>query len=150
MRSNYLNKNKQAQLGKKTMADYLIRASVDKQMDVRLKEHEQNVWKEVMAYAAAVDATLLLTLHKVEKMGARKLRRIYEDLIRTRVAYRLFYRDGMQYEERITGENAEDEAIVKELMDIGVDIKAWEAEDIVIDEKSGEVKFYKPGELKNA
>lgn len=143
MIANYQEKQKKARLGKKSMADYLIRASVDKQMDVRLKEHEQNVWKEVMAYAAAVDATLLLTLHKAEKMGKKKLRHIYEELIRTRVAYRLFYRDGMQYEERITGKNAEDEAIVKELLAIGVDIKAWEAEDIVIDDETGEVQFIK-------
>lgn len=143
MKANYLQPVQRAQVSRKSMTDYLIRASVDKQMDVRLKEHEQNVWKEVMAYAAAVDATLLLTLHNLEHMGAKKLRRVYEALIRTRVAYRLFYRDGMQYEERITGENAEDEAIVKELMDIGVDIKAWEAEDIVIDEKTGEVTFVK-------
>ncbi len=147
MKANYLQPVQRAQVSRKSMTDYLIRASVDKQMDVRLEEHKKTVWQEMMAYAAAVDATLLLTLHKVERMGAKKLRRIYEDLVRTRVAYRLFYRDGTHYEEQITGENAEDEAIVKELLAIGVDIKAWEAEDIVIDDETGEVQFIKREEV---
>ena len=56
----------------------------------------------------------------------------------------MFFRDGNDYVEQYTGENAEDEAIVKELLAIGVDIKAWEAEEIKIDEKTGEVTFVKP------
>lgn len=144
MKSNYFNRMQNIRVGRKAMNDYLIRTSVDKQMDKRLEEHKAAIWKEMMQYAAAVDATLLLSLHKTEGYGKIKLRRIYEDVIRTRVEYRLFYRDGSHYEEQITGQNAEDEAIVKELLSIGVDIKAWEAETMDIDSKTGEVRFFKP------
>lgn len=140
MRSNYLRQEKQARLSRKSMTDYLIRASVDKQMDARIEEHKKGIWEEMNAYAAAVDATWFLTLHQELNLGKRKIRALWEALIRNRIAYRQFFRDGTDYQERVTGENAEDEAIVKELMSIGVDIKAWEAEEIVIDE-SGEVSF---------
>lgn len=144
MKSSYFKSQQSLRVGRKSMNDYLIRASVDKQMEKRLEEHKAAIWKEMMQYAAAVDATALLTLHKTVGWGKIKLRRYYEDLIRTRVAYRLFYRDGTHYEEQITGANAEDEAIVKELLSIGVDIKAWEAETMDIDNETGEVRFYTP------
>ena len=144
MKSNYFNRMQNVRVGRKAMNDYLIRSSVDKQMDKRLEEHKAAIWKEMMQYAAAVDATALLTLHKTEGWGKIKLRRYYENIIRTRVEYRLFYRGGTHYEEQITGQNIEDEAIVKELLSIGVDIKAWEAEPMDVDEKTGEVRFYTP------
>lgn len=144
MKSSLHYQNERVRVGRKSMSNYLIRTSVDKHMETKLEEHKAAIWKEMMAYAAAVDATLLLTLHKTVGWGKVRLRRFYEDLIRTRVAYRLFYRDGSHYEEQITGQNAEDEAIVKELMSIGVDIKAWEAEQMQIDDKTGEVRFYTP------
>lgn len=150
MQANYGAKaQQQAKLGRKAMTDYLIRASVDKQMDKRIEEHKENIWKELMAYAEAVDATVLLAAHYIDGKGAKRLRKFYEELIRLRVAYRLFFRDGTNYVEQYTGENAEDEAIVKELLAIGVDIKAWEAEEIKIDEKTGEVTFVKPEEVHN-
>lgn len=99
MKSNYFNRMQNVRVGRKAMNDYLIRTSVDKQMDKRLEEHKAAIWQEMMQYAAAVDATLLLSLHKTEGYGKIKLRRIYEDVIRTRVEYRLFYRDGSHYEE---------------------------------------------------
>ena len=144
MKSSLHYQNERVRVGRKSMSNYLIRTSVDKHMNERLEEHKAAIWKEMMQYAAAVDATLLLSLHKTEGYGKIKLRRIYEDVIRTRVEYRLFYRDGSHYEEQITGRNAEDEAIVKELLSIGVDIKAWEAETMDIDSKTGEVRFFKP------
>lgn len=142
MRSNYLQ-TQRAKVSRKSMTDYLIRASVDKQMDARLEEHKKNIWKEMNAYAAAVDATWFWTLHQQLGWGAKRIRRMYEAIIRNRIAYRQFFRDGTSYEEKVTGENAEDEAIVKELLSIGVDIKAWEAETIVIDDETGEVSFIK-------
>ena len=142
MRANYLQ-TQRAKVSRKSMTDYLIRASVDKQMDARLEEHKNNIWKEMNAYAAAVDATWFWTLHQQLGWGAKRIRRMYEAIIRNRVAYRQFFRDGTSYEEKVTGENAEDEAIVKELLSIGVDIKAWEAETIVIDDETGEVSFIK-------
>jgi hypothetical protein len=143
MRANYLQPVERARVSRKSMTDYLIRASVDKQMDARLEEHKNNIWKEMNAYAAAVDATWFWTLHQQLGWGAKRIRRMYEAIIRNRIAYRQFFRDGTSYEEKVTGENAEDEAIVKELLSIGVDIKAWEAETIVIDDETGEVSFIK-------
>ena len=140
MRANYLQPQR-AKVSRKSMTDYLIRASVDKQIDVRIEEHKNNIWKEMNAYAAAVDATWFWTLHQQLGWGAKRIRRMYEAIIRNRIAYRQFFRDGTSYEEKVTGENAEDEAIVKELLSIGVDIKAWEAETIVIDDETGEVSF---------
>lgn len=142
MRANYLQ-TQRAKVSRKSMTDYLIRASVDKQIDVRIEEHKNNIWKEMNAYAAAVDATWFWTLHQQLGWGAKRIRRMYEAIIRNRIAYRQFFRDGTSYEEKVTGENAEDEAIVKELLSIGVDIKAWEAETIVIDDETGEVSFIK-------
>lgn len=143
MRANYLQPVERAKVSRKSMTDYLIRASVDKQMDARIEEHKKNIWKEMNAYAAAVDATWFWTLHQQLGWGAKRIRRMYEAIIRNRIAYRQFFRDGTSYEEKVTGENAEDEAIVKELLSIGVDIKAWEAETIVIDNETGEVSFIK-------
>lgn len=142
MRANYLQ-TQRAKVSRKSMTDYLIRASMDKQIDVRIEEHKKNIWKEMNAYAAAVDATWFWTLHQQLGWGAKRIRRMYEAIIRNRIAYRQFFRDGTSYEEKVTGENAEDEAIVKELLSIGVDIKAWEAETIVIDDETGEVSFIK-------
>ena len=45
------------------------------------------------------------------------------------------------YEEQLTGKNVEDEATLKALLDIGVDIKAWEREEIHLDKETGEVTF---------
>ena len=68
--------------------------------------------------------------------------KIWEAAIRNRIALRQFYRDGSSgYEEQRTGKNVEDEATVKALLAIGVDIKAWEAETIHVDDKTGEVSF---------
>ena len=62
--------------------------------------------------------------------------------MRNRIAFREFYRDGHGgYVEQPTGQNVEDEVTVKELLRIGVDIKAWEREDIVVDHETGEVRF---------
>ena len=103
---------------------------------------------ELSAFAGAVDANWLYTLHvdPRTRYGPKKLRYIWESSIRNRVALRGFYRDGHGgYTEQPTGQNVEDEATVQALLSIGVDIKAWEAEEIIIDEKTGEVSFRAPG-----
>lgn len=142
MKANYLQPVQRVQVSRKAMADYLVRASVDKQIDARIREHEAKRWEELMAYAYAVDETMLYTLHECLGLGAKRLRRVWEAMIRNRIAFRQFYRDGSGgYEEQLTGQNVEDKAIVKQLMAIGVDIKAWEAEEIHLDEKTGEVTF---------
>ena len=144
MRANYLQPAQRAQVSHKAMGDYLIRASVDKQIDKRIREEQDKRMKELGAFAKAIDANWLYTLHTNPRtrFGAKRLRMIWEDMIRNRIALREFYRDGSGgYEEQPTGENVEDEATVKALLAIGVDIKAWEAETIHIDDKTGEVSF---------
>ena len=144
MRSNYLKAAQRAQVSHKAMGDYLIRASVDKQIDERIRAEQDKRMKELGAFAKAIDANWLYTLHvdPTTRFGAKRLRRVWEAMIRNRIALREFYRDGSGgYEEQPTGENVEDEATVKALLSIGVDIKAWEAETIRIDDKTGEVSF---------
>lgn len=146
MRSNYLKTVQKAQVSRRAMAEYLQRATVDKHIDARIKEYEDKRYEELNAYACAIDETLLWTLHEELKLGKRRLRKVWEAMIRNRIAFRLFYRDGMdKYQEQITGQNVEDHAIVKSLLDIGVDIKAWEAEEFHYDNVTGEVSFYKEG-----
>lgn len=148
MKSSYDLQQRRAKLSRRSMTNYLIRSEMDSQMDVRIEQHKQLIWEELMAYAHAVDATLCLTLHQELGWGAKRIRKFYEAIIRNRVAHRLFYRDGTSYTEQATGHNAEDEAIVKELLCIGVDINAWEAEVIDIDNETGNVTFV-PGEVDN-
>ena len=126
------------------MGDFLIRASVDKQIDKRIREEQGKRMDELSAFAGAVDANWLYTLHTNPRtrFGAKRLRLLWEDMIRNRIALREFYRDGQGgYEEQPTGENVEDEVTVKALLAIGVDIKAWEREEIHLDKDTGEVTF---------
>jgi hypothetical protein len=128
------------------MAGYLQRACIDEHIDAKIKEYEDRRYEELNAYACAIDETMLYTLHEVLKLGKKNLRKVWEAMIRNRIAFRLFYRDGTDtYQEQATGQNVEDHAIVNALMDIGVDIKAWEREEIHYDKETGEVSFYKEG-----
>ena len=143
MKSNYLNRQQSpARVSRAAMANYLQRATIDKHIDKRIKENEAERWKELHAYASAVDANWLYTLHVEKHMGAKALRNLWEAMIRNRVAFRQFYRDGSGgYEEQPTGQNVEDEATLQQLKSIGVDLKAWEDELIIVDPESGEVSF---------
>lgn len=134
----------QVQVSRKAMTDYMLRA--------RAEEHAQAEWdrlcqtrsEELSAYATALDATMLWALHVHPrlKMGKKQLRDFWELLIRTRVEFRAFYRGDMStYEVQNTGENAEDFALVAALRDIGVDLEAWEAEEVEINQRTGECEF---------
>lgn len=81
----------------------------------------------------------MITLHNRYHFTERVLREIYQDMVRTRVAYRHFFRDE-GYELQQIGKNIEDTAILHDLMAIGVDIKAWE-DGIEYDTVTGEVTF---------
>ena len=142
--------SKQVKIGRKTMTNYLTRAAVDKRIDERIQESEAQRIEELTAIVAAVDANWLYTLHtdKRTRFGKKRLRYAWEAMIRNRIAFREFYRDEHGgYKEQPTGKNVEDEATVKALLDIGVDIRAWERELIHYDRESGEVSF--EGEGKN-
>lgn len=144
MQSNYLKKTEKARISKKAMANFMTRAAVDARVETLIKKHEDRRIDELSAFAGAVDANWLYTLHADPRLrfGPKRLRRVWEEMVRNRIAFREFYRDGHQaYEEKPTGQNAEDEATVKALLSIGVDIRAWEREEITVDHETGEVIF---------
>jgi hypothetical protein len=128
-------------ISKRAMLKYEIRSSVEKDIYDHAKELDDKRWEELNAYATAVDATLFLTLHHRYHFTAQTLRAIWEDMVRLRIGQRLFFRGDGEYVEQETGKNIEDTAIYHDLMAIGVDIKAWEEEDICVDEVTGEVSF---------
>ena len=142
MKANYLQPVQRAQVSHKAMGNYLIRASVDKQIDKRIREHNEERLEELSKFIGVVDANWLYTLHVSLGFGKKRLRRAWEAMVRNRIEMREFYRDGHGgYEEQPTGKNVEDEATEKALLEIGVDIRAWEREDIHFDRESGEVRF---------
>lgn len=132
----------QVQVSRKTMADFMIRAKAEEHAKAEWDRLNLSRAKELENYATALDATMLWTLHSDYGFGVKRLRQFWEGLIRNRVAFRSFYRGDMStYVLQNTGENAEDFALVAALRDIGVDLEAWEGEDLEIDNKTGEVKF---------
>lgn len=142
MKANYLQPQRKAQVSHKAMGDYLIRASVDKQIDRRIKEEQGKRFDELSKFIGVVDANWLYTLHVELGFGKKRLRRAWEAMVRNRIELREFFRDGHGgYVEQPTGANIEDEATLKELLAIGVDIRAWEREDIHVDRETGEVRF---------
>ncbi len=142
MRSNYLQPMKKAQISRKAMAGFMTRVAVDDRMEKIIKKHEDKRMDELSAFAGAVDANWLYTLHKELGFGRKRLRRTWEAMVRNRIAFREFFRDGHSaYVEQPTGRNAEDDATVKALLAIGVDIRSWEREEIVVDHESGQVTF---------
>jgi hypothetical protein len=131
-------------VSRRAMADFMTRAAVDGRVEQLIKKHEDKRMDELSAFASAVDANWLYTLHNMKgvRLGKKRLRRAWEEMVRNRIALREFYRDGAGgYVEQPTGKNVEDEVTVKELLRIGVDIKAWERENIIVDHATGEVRF---------
>jgi hypothetical protein len=129
-------------VAKNAMANYLTRVAVDGRVEQLIKKHEGDRIDELSAFAAAVDANWLWTLHKMKgtRYGKKRLRRSWEEMVRTRIAFRELYRDS-KYAEQLTGQNVEDAATIKALLEIGVDIRAWEREEIHYDKDTGEVTF---------
>lgn len=119
----------------------VARAMVDEQIKRQVGTMEDARRREMADYADALDATMLYTIHKELGLGAVRLRRLWEAMIRNRIEARLFFRDGDGYEELPTGHNIEDLGIHAELRKIGVDLKAWESEEIHVDTETGEVSF---------
>ena len=144
MKANYLKQAQKAQVSRQAFGRFMQRATIDECLDRKIKEHEAKRMDELSAFAGAVDANWLYTLHTELHFGRKRLRRAYEAMVKNRIAFREFYRDGHSaYVEKPTGQNVEDEVTVKELLSIGVDIRAWEREEIVVDRESGEVSFRK-------
>ena len=132
MNANWRRSQEKLRLPRVAMEKYKIRSSV--QDDVT-----EYIYKEMTAYGTVVDATMLMALHRRYHLTAPKLREIFEDMIRTRVEYRNFFR-GDDYVLQETGKNIEDTAILHDLMAIGVDLKSWE-DGIEYDAVTGEVTF---------
>ena len=138
MRANWRRSQAAPHLGRVAFEKYKVRASLE-ELTKKAQEFDDRRWEELNAYATAVDATIMMTLHNRYHFTARVLREIYQDMVRTRVAYRHFFRDE-GYELQQTGKNIEDTAILHDLMAIGVDIKAWE-EGIQYNKVTGEIFF---------
>ena len=148
MRSNYLQQAKKAQISKKAMAGFMTRVAVDERMEQIIKKHEGKRMDELSAFAGSVDANWLYTLHRELGFGRKRLRRAWEAMVRNRIEFREFYRDGHGgYIEQPTGQNVEDEATVKALLSIKVDIRAWEREEIVVDHENGQITFREVGHV---
>lgn len=142
MRSNYLQPAKRAQISRKAMAGFMTRVAVDDHVEKIIKKHEGKRIDELSAFAGAVDANWLYTLHKELGFGRKRLRRIWKAMVKNRIEFREFFRDGSGgYKEQPTGQNVEDEATVKALLDIGVDIRAWERQEIIVDHNTGNITF---------
>lgn len=124
------------------MAGFMTRVAVDDRMEKIIKKHEDKRMDELSAFAGAVDANWLYTLHKELGFGRKRLRRAWEAMVKNRIEFREFFRDGTTaYVEQPTGRNVEDDATVKQLLAIGVDIRSWESEEIVVDHNTGQVTF---------
>lgn len=120
----------------------MTRVAVDDRMEKIIKKHEDKRIDELSAFAGAVDANWLYTLHKELGFGRKRLRRAWEAMVKNRIEFREFFRDGSGgYKEQPTGQNVEDEATVKALLDIGVDIRAWERQEIIVDHNTGNITF---------
>lgn len=115
----------------------------EKKYEETRKALQDDLCKEMDAYATAMDATILWTLHTKLGYGPVRLRRFWEDMIKTRIEFRTI-RD-KDYQVQPTGKNIEDFALSRFLMNIGVDLKAWEAEGIQYDEETGSVTFTPAG-----
>ncbi len=115
----------------------------EKKYEETKKRLQDDICKEMDSYANTHDATVLWTLHVTKGYGAKRLRDFWEDVIKVRLAFRN-YRD-KNYKVQPTGKNIEDFALTRYLLDIGVDLKAWEAEGIQYDEDTGEVTFTPTG-----
>ena len=137
MKANY-----KARLKRGTVEAYAIaKGLVDGHLARQADSMEELRRRELEDYADALDATMLYTIHKELGLGAVRLRRLWEAMIRNRIEARLFFRAGAEYEEAPTGHNIEDLGIHAELRKIGVDLKAWEREVIRVDDRTGEVTF---------
>lgn len=141
MNANWRRSQAQPHLPRLAFEKYKIKASLEEDLYAKAHALEEKRLDDLNAYATAVDATILMALHNRYRFTARVLRAIWEDMIRLRVETRNYFRDGGDYVEQETGRNIEDTAIMHDLMAIGVDIKAWEAEEIHVDGKTGEVSF---------
>jgi hypothetical protein len=139
MKANWRRSQAAPHLPRVAFEKYKVRASLEEELTRKSQEFDDRRWEELNAYATAVDATIMMALHNRYHFTARVLREIYQDMVRTRVAYRHFFRDE-GYELQQTGKNIEDTAILHDLMAIGVDIKAWE-DGIEYNVSTGEVSF---------
>ena len=134
----------QVQISRSAMQRFEIRAEVQKKYEeIRATERS-----ELEEYAKAVDATMLWTLHTEYGFGKKRLRKFWENLVRTRIEFRGFYRgefSASDESEDRTGNTVEDHAFIAAWRNIGVDLLQWEAEVFKVDEVTGEVNFIKEG-----
>lgn len=131
----------QVQVSRQTMQRFMIRSEAEKEWERWREKRAAEIESAINNYSA----TLLWMFHTKHGYGAKRLRRLWEDVVQCRAEFRQFYRGGSNYIEAPTGENVEDYAMISALKGIGVDIEAWEKEQFEIDEVTGKVKFNRQG-----
>ena len=130
MRANVKGAMEQARAPHVAFVKHNLRAEVDKRVQEILAEYEYKRREELEEYARVLDETLLYALHKEFGMGPKRLRRLWDAMLQTRIDARIFFRDGSSaYEEQETGKNIEDLGIRAELRKIGIDLGVWLTED---------------------
>lgn len=118
-----------------------LRAEVDKRVQEVLAEYEDQRRRELEEYARVLDETLLYTLHKELGFGPKRLSRLWDAMLQTRIDARIFFRDGSSaYEEQETGKNIEDLGIRAELRKIGIDLGVWVMDGVEIPAEAKKTK----------
>ena len=130
MRANVKAAIEKAQAPHVAFVKHNLRAEVDKRIQEHIEQYEVQRRHELEEYARVLDETLLYTLHKELGFGTKRLRRLWDAMLQTRIDARIFFRDGSTaYQEQETGKNIEDLGIRAELRKIGIDLGVWIVED---------------------
>lgn len=133
MRANVKGAIQKAQAPHVAFVKHNLRAEVDKRVQELLGEYENKRREELEEYARVLDETLIYTLHKELGWGPKRLRRLWDAMLQTRIDARIFFRDGSSaYEEQETGKNIEDLGIRAELRKIGIDLGVWVVDGVEI------------------
>lgn len=126
MRANVKAAIEKAQAPHVAFVKHNLRAEVDKRIQEHIEQYEVERRRELEEYARVLDETLLYTLHKELGFGTKRLRRLWDAMLQTRIDARIFFRDGSTaYQEQETGKNIEDLGIRAELRKIGIDLGVW-------------------------
>lgn len=137
MKANVKGAIEQARAPHVAFVKHNLRAEVDKRVQEILADYETQRRRELEEYARVLDETLLYTLHKELGFGVKRLRRLWDAMLQTRIDARIFFRDGSTaYEEQETGKNIEDLGIRAELRKIGIDLGVWVVEGVEIPDEA--------------
>ena len=74
MKANWKRSQEAPHLGRVAFEKYKVRASLEEELTKKAQEFDDRRWEELNAYATAVDATIMMTLHNRYHFTARVLR----------------------------------------------------------------------------